>query len=228
MAGVGLWFASPVMWLVDKLHARTGSLPLTLLLLACGVHLAEVVLVCCSPMFWFERKKKREEAALEKLRSTTQPIEYLRRKTEQAMHKAAPWQTGATVWVSVLSALIKAYCVLAIYAGVVTSTTLRGQPFLWTPDVTSRDPRHLVPLVLLVLPVLAWLMGKVRGVRMPTGSVRLRGAWLVLIVGTELIPLAVTVYLLCRMVVKVVQPYLLMLVAGVVLSPVTVLRRLFR
>lgn len=228
MAGVGLWFASPVMWLVDKLQARTGSLPLTLLLLACGVHLAEVVLASCSPMFWFEWKKKRDQVALEKQRSTTQPIEYLRRKTEHDLHKAAPWQTRTTGVVIVLIALLKAYCVLAIYAGVVTSTTLRGQPFLWTPDVTSRDPRHIVPLVLLVLPVLAWLLGKVRGVRMPPGSVRLRGAWLALIVGTELIPLAVPVYLLCRMVVKIVQPYLLMLVAGVVLSPVTVLRRLFR
>lgn len=223
--------SAPVFLVFRKLHGWTGNVLLALFLLALFVHLIVFLLHAIAPGRWFVARKRQEEEVLEAHRSSFTPEEYERQKALISARTTPKWGAWASLFILIFTPLLQWYSVFALYGGLFTSTELRGVPFAWTPDVTSRDPRHILTFVaagLLVLGLLNALVKKLTRSAEPGPRAAQLRASLVIAVVVELLPLAIPVYGLCLFVAGKVLPFLMMLLAIPLLTVYKILSRPFR
>lgn len=153
LSGWVAWSSGPLLRLLDLLHSWTGSYLYALILLAALVRLVELTMLFALPGVRQSKKIIEAQAELERHRRFLQPDEYSAQRARLDGRRPSRPLVVLTLALIAVRASLQWYSLLALYGGLLTSAALRGQPFAWTADITSRDPRHLLSLLVLVLGV---------------------------------------------------------------------------
>lgn len=145
-------FARPLMWLLDHLHALVPRWSLTLILLAVLVELCVLLLFVSNPGARLVRRRRMAEQELESQRKFLLAAEYAKRSEQIATrYRAGRWHQALSMLMVAPAFVLRYYAYLGLLCALLTVPALRGQPLLWTADLSRRDPYLLLPLLLLLV-----------------------------------------------------------------------------